>query len=117
MKDKNYIVDGEARFLALIELENRGYEMPEIPVFYVRANEQSIKRNILLATSTNHCVTETSLKIFARDTDVNLKQLGFNTADLIDFHTDTDIGLYVYTNGGKYNKEQINSEDFEGLLK
>lgn len=114
---KNYVIDGECTYYALEELKYRGYEIPEIPVYYVRTNEKTIKKNILIATSTNHCVTETSLKIFNEGNAVDLKQLAFNTPDLIDFHDDIDIGLYIYINGGKYNEKKLNPDDFEGLLK
>lgn len=117
VKDKNYIIDGECVYYALEELEYRGYKIPEIPVFFVRTKESTIKRNILLATSTNHCVTENSLKEFVKETDLNLKKYAFNTPDLIDFHTVDDLGLYIDTNGGKFSEQKLNSKDFEDLLK
>ena len=115
--DKNYVMDGECRLFALQELEYRGYEIPEIPIYYVKTNEKTIKRNILLAASTNHCVTETSLKEFNKENNVDLKQLAFSTPDLIDFHTVEDLGLYVDTNGGKFTDIEHNEKDYEGLLK
>ena len=115
--DKNYVMDGECRLFALQELAYRGYEIPEIPVYYVKTKEETIKRNILLAASTNHCVTETSLKEFNKDNAVDLKQLAFSSPDLIDFHTVEDLGLYVDTNGGKFTAVKHNEKDYEGLLK
>lgn len=115
--EKNYIIDGECVYYALQELEYRGYEIPEIPVFYVRTSERTIKKNILIATSTNHCVTETSLKTFNEDNTVDLKQLAFNTPDLINFHTVDDLGLYIDTIGGKFTAIEHNEKDYEGLLK
>lgn len=117
VNDENYVVDGECRLFALQELEYRGYEIPEIPVFYVRSSEETIKKNILLATSINHCVTETSLKEFNKDNSIDLKKLAFNKSDLIDFHTVDDLGLYVDTKGGKFSELKLNKKDFEGLLK
>ena len=117
LNDKNYVIDGECALFALQELEYRGYEIPEIPVYYVRTSEKTIKKNILLATSTNHCVTENSLREFNKDNAVDLKQLAFNSPDLIDFHTVDDLGLYVDTNGGKYTSVEHNEKDYEGLLK
>lgn len=117
VEDKNYIIDGECTVDALWNLKNRGFEIPEIPVVYVKSDEETIKRNILIATSTNHCVTETSLKKFTEGTDLNLKDYGFSTSNLIDFHTDVDIGLYVSTIGGKFSEQKLNEKDFEGLLK
>ena len=116
VKHKNYIIDGECTYNALQQLKYEGYEIPEIPIYYVRCNEETIKKMILIGTSTNHCVTETSLKEFVKGTDLNLKNYGFPTFDLIDFHTDIDIGLYVDTIGGKFSEQKLNKIDFEGLL-
>lgn len=71
---KNYIIDGEATFSALQELKYRGFEIPEIPVYFVKCNKDTIKKMILIATSTNHCVIETSLKKFVENTDIDLKE-------------------------------------------
>lgn len=114
IEDKNYIVDGEATYKALCELEDRGFELPEIPIVYIESD--NIKKVILIGTSTNHCVTETSLKEFIKDTEIELKSFGFSSSELIDFHTDIDIGLYIYTNGGKFSEQNLESSDFEGLL-
>lgn len=120
LNDKNYIIDGEATVEALFELQNRGFEIPEIPVFLVRCKtEQDLKKMILIGTSTNHCVTEVSLKEFAKDIDFELKDYGFNEGNLIDFHTSLDMSLWHQTTGGKEVKEGVNlkPEMFEGLLK
>jgi len=115
MDGHNYIIDGEATYLALKQMPSE--EVPDIPVVIVRCTPESIKKLILISTSTNHCVTESSLKHFVEGTDINLKDYGFPTFELIDFHTDVDIGLYVETIGGKFSEQKLNSEDFEGLLK
>lgn len=111
----NYIIDGEATYLALRQLPQE--EVPEVPVVYVRCNAETIKKMILISASTNHCTNEISLKKFIEGTELNLKDYGFPTYDLIDFHTDVDIGLYVETIGGKFSEQKLNPEDFEGLLK
>ena len=115
--DKNYIIDGECTYNALQQLKYEGFEIPEIPIYYVRCNEETIKKVILIGTSTNHCVTEISLEEFVEGTDLNLKNYGFSDSNLIDFHSDVDIGLYVETKGGKFSEQKLNKEDFEGLLK
>lgn len=114
VNEKYYIIDGEATYLALKQIPQE--EVPEIPVVIVRCDEQKLKKLILISASTNHSVSEYSLKQFTKDTNLNLKDYGFPTYDLIDFHTDVDIGLYVETIGGKYNKSEVKESDFEGLL-
>ena len=117
--DKNYVIDGECTLFALQELEYRGYEIPEIPVYYVRTKEDTIKRNILIGTSSNHCVTDVSIKKFVEGTNIDVKSFGFNNGDLIDFYTPLDMDLWHQTVGGKEVGENIKLEakDFEGLLK
>lgn len=66
-------------------MKYEGFEIPEIPIYYVRCNEETIKKMILIGTSTNHRVTEISLKEFVKDTNIDLKSFGFSTLDLIDF--------------------------------
>lgn len=92
--DKNYIIDGECTYNALQDLKYRGYEIPEIPVYFVKCTEETIKKMILIGTSTNHCVTIPSLEQFVKDTDLDLKQFAFNEGTLIDFFTINDIDTY-----------------------
>lgn len=113
---KNYIIDGEATYHALCEMSEQGFSIPAIPVVYIKCNKDTIRKLILIGTSTNHCVTEISLKKFVENTNIDLKEYGFPTFDLIDFHTDIDIGLYVDTIGGKFSEQKLNKIDFEGLL-
>ena len=116
VNDKYYIIDGEATYFALKQMTPKD-EDPEIPVVIVRCDAETIKKMIIISASTNHCVTESSLEHFVEGTNINLKDYGFPTYDLIDFHTDVDIGLYVETIGGKFSEQKLNPEDFEGLLK
>ena len=118
MQGEKYIVDGECRYHALKNLVAKGYEVPEIPVFYIACtDENTLKRNILIGTSTNHAVTAVSLKKFA-DVKV-LNKYAFPTSELIDFFDQYDIDVYEYTLGGKFVKEGVDlrPEQFEGLLK
>ena len=112
----NYIIDGEATYFALKQMTPKD-EDPDVPIVLVRCNAETIKKMIIISASTNHCVTESSLKHFVEGTNINLKDYGFPTYDLIDFHTDVDIGLYVETIGGKFSEQKLNPEEFEGLLK
>ena len=112
----NYIIDGETTYLALKQMTPKE-EDPEIPVVFVRCNSETIKKMILISASTNHCVTESSLKHFTENTELNLKDYDFPTFELIDFHTDMDLNLYVETIGGKYTELELKEEEFEGLLK
>lgn len=108
--DKNYIIDGECTYNALQELKYRGYEIPEIPVYFIRCNEETIKKMILIGTSTNHCVTKYSLEQFCENKEL-LKQLAFNEGTLIDFMTKFDFDLQF-----EFPKKEKNNDVFFGLL-
>lgn len=110
---KNYVIDGECTYYALQELKYRGYEIPEIPVYYVRTNEKTIKKNILIATSINHCVTKNSLKQFLDDEKI-LKELAFNEGTLIDFYTPNDFDRFFSKNKGV--KKLVKEVNFYTLL-
>ena len=116
--DKNYIIDGECSYYALQELEYRGYEIPAVPIFYVRTSEKTIKRNILLATSTNHCVTKNSLRDFVEKDNIDLKQFSFNEGERIDMYSVVDIERYfAISKSNKKEKGLTGKEDYFSLLK
>lgn len=109
-QDKNYIIDGEATYKALCELEDRGFELPEIPIIYVESND--IKKAILIGTSTNHCVTKNSLYEFVENSNIDLKLFSFNEGELIDFFTVYDFENFM----DEISKSKHNDIDYVGLL-
>lgn len=118
---KNYVVDGECRYYALMELKNRGFNINSVPVFYVKStSDENLIKNTLIATSTNHCVTENSLKEFSKNTSIDLKNFGFSNMALIDFHeVEIDLRNYKDAVGGKEIQKGVllNEDLFLGLLK
>lgn len=110
IEDKNYIVDGEATYKALCELEDRGFELPEIPITYIESD--NIKKAILIGTSTNHCVTEISLKEFVKDTNIDLESFGFNEGELISFFNRG----YFDELFGKYKTDKLISKKYEDFI-
>ena len=118
LNGKNYVIDGECTYYALQELKFRDYEIPEIPVFYIRTiSKDMLKKNILAGTSTNHCVTKNSIKDFVAKDNIDLKQFSFNEGERIDFYTVLDIERYFEI--AKSNKEKglTGKEDYFSLLK
>ena len=115
--DKNYIIDGECTYNALQQLKYEGFEIPEIPIYYVRCNEETIKKVILIGTSTNHCVTKNSLRDFVAEDNIDLKQFSFNEGERIDMYSVVDIERYFEI--AKSNKEKglTGKEDYFSLLK
>ena len=104
-----YIVDGECRIQALLELKQEGKEIPEVPVVYVRGD---IKKNIILSITTSHFVHKQNLKDFAKEVNIDLKDYSFFEGELMDFHSVTDIDRYFQAIPDK--KEDV---DYVGLLR
>lgn len=89
----NYVVDGECRYKALREMEMRGWEIGNVPVFYVRCGKDTFVRNVVIGTSVNHVVTRYGLEQFCEDKKL-LKELAFCDGELIDFNTVNDIEMF-----------------------
>ena len=104
--------------MALIELKNRGYEISEIPVFYIKSNCETVKKLILLATSTNHVVTKSSLEEFCKDTQFGelIKGLAFNEGSLISFWTENDLKKTFNKFMIDRPKNVATVEDYEKLI-
>ena len=115
---KNLIIDGECRYKALNELKNRGYEIPEIPIFYVKSTEETLIRNTLIATSTNPIVTKSSLEEFCKDTQFGelIKELAFNEGSLISFWTENDLKKTFNKFMVDRPKNAATVEDYEKLI-
>lgn len=113
INDKNYIIDGECTYYALQELKYRGYEIDEVPIFYVKSSEKTIKRNILIATSTNHCVLKSGLEKFSDDERL-LKKLAFNEGSIIDFYSARDFTDLEFEKPKREVKDK--NDDYFSLL-
>ena len=88
--ETNYIIDGECTYLALNELNCE----EELPVVIVRCNEETIKKYIVMAASTNHCIFKPAIEKFVKGTNINVKNFAFPEGTLIDFFDLNDIDRY-----------------------
>lgn len=87
-KDKNVILDGKSRYVALNQLKNEGYEIPEIPIVYVDAKDEfEAREKVLQVNSRYGKITEGSLDYFAKDCEINLSDLNIHL-DEINFNVD-----------------------------
>lgn len=74
----NYILDGHGREIALKELENEGYQIPELPVVYIEAeNEKDAKEKLLRINSRFGDITNGSFVNFTKGLNFD-----FNTIDI-----------------------------------
>jgi DNA modification methylase len=75
-KNHNYVIDGNGRQIALNELENEGFIIPELPVVEIEANtKQHAKKLVLLASSSYGKVTQESYELFIEDIDLELEDI------------------------------------------
>lgn len=71
-----YTLDGHQRCKVLSELEKNGWEIPEIPIAIIHAeNIQSAKRALLGIVSQYGEITETGLIGYLKDADLDVKSL------------------------------------------
>ena len=118
VNNKNYVIDGDVRLYALQELELRGFEIPEIPVYFIRASEEKVKRLILSSSSIFHIATKNAIIDFCKDMpDTDPKEFAFAEGELIDFYTVNDIDRYFEM--AKTNKEKglTGNENYFELFK
>ena len=72
----NYILDGHGREIALKELESEGYEIPELPVVYIEAeNQQDAKEKLLRINSRFGDITNSSFVSFAKGLNFDFKSI------------------------------------------
>lgn len=66
--DHKFIIDGAGRHLALLELEKEGYEIPDLVVNQIQAeNIKEAKKLALMVSSQHGQITQTSLADFTSD--------------------------------------------------
>ena len=76
-----YVIDGKGRDIALSELEKEGYEIPDLPITEIRAdNKRQAKLLALQASSSHGQVTSESFADFS--IDLELEPLDFEMFDL-----------------------------------
>jgi hypothetical protein len=106
--DKFYIFDGTGRNLALLELENEGVIIPDLPVLFVEAeNIKEAKKYALQRSSKHGEITQSSLIDFVIDFEVDeFEQLKNDELNIIDLN---------FVNEDKFNEDidfdKINSNE------
>lgn len=67
-ENKPYVIDGEGRRQAILQLIKEGYEIPELPVLFIEAkNLAEAKKNVLRKASTYGKITQESQYSFVQD--------------------------------------------------
>jgi len=116
--EHRYVIDGKGRYLALIELEKEGYEIPDLPVSYIQADNKAMAKRLALQASSQHGeITEDSFKEFTIDLD--LQPLDFEMFDLgLDLElevvdTDDFESEYQETETKESSAKEVDTDDFE----
>lgn len=77
-KGKNQILDGTHRFYALTALKEEGYEIPKLPVVYVKAQSRKEAAKVVLISNSRYAkMTQESISDFMIDMELNLDDLEF----------------------------------------
>jgi hypothetical protein len=93
----NWCMDGHGRILALKQLRDEGYELPQFPVAYVKAeNEEEAKQKLLRLNSSFGTITRYGLQNFIGTLDIDLSELRL-TDGYVDFTKS------VFSEGGEFS--------------
>jgi hypothetical protein len=85
-QDINYCLDGHGRKAALIQLRDRDYKIPDIPIVYILAkNMAEASQKLLRLNSRYGTMTEDSIFNFIGEMPVELSELAIPDIDNIDF--------------------------------
>lgn len=69
---QRYVIDGTGRYLALLELEKEGHEIPDLPCVSLRANSlKEAKKLSLLASSQHGKISQKSFDSFVEEFEID----------------------------------------------
>jgi hypothetical protein len=102
-------LDGHGRILALMDLERRGYVIPDLPIVYIEAdNEKEARRKLIEINNINGTFSKQGLLDFIKDLDIDYSELNIPGVELKDIESMFHV---------KYNPifdiQQITDEDVD----
>ena len=81
----NYLLDGHGRYETLKKMQEEGYIIPPLPVYYVKAKDKAeAKQKLLRLNSSYGKMTKESVLEFAEDIDLNFDEIALPDT-VIDF--------------------------------
>jgi hypothetical protein len=114
--EHKYVIDGMGRNLALLELEEEGYIIPDMPVVEIKAETKKEALKIVLQVSSQHGkITQSSLSDFASIDfdldelkDLQLKELNLSGLDYMMETLEEDINFdNIKSNADRETKEKM----------
>jgi len=85
---RNWLMDGNGRYLALKDLKDRGYTIPEIPTVFIEAeNEREARAKVLELNNQNGEINKNVLLDYINEYQIDASNLHFAG---IDFETKID---------------------------
>ncbi|MDR2408360.1 MAG: ParB N-terminal domain-containing protein [Bacteroidales bacterium] len=107
--NENHCLDGHGRILALLELERRGFVIPNIPVVYVEAdNEREARRKLIEINSVNGVFSKQGLLDFIKDLDIDYGELNIPGVNLKDIEN-----MFKVKYDPTFDIKQISDDDIE----
>ena len=122
--ETNNIIDGHGRFEALQALKSDGYEIPLLPVVYIKAKTPNEAKNILLRVNSLYGdIDRDELFALIKESEASIKDLSFlNIAldfDTSDFNISADETvsnsgeIYEPSLNPNINTDEVNNRDIE----
>ena len=102
-----YCLNGHGRKIALVELRDKGWTVPDIPIVYILAKDMAeAKEKVLLELCRFGKMTEESVKDFIGDMPVELDEIQIPSTENIEFAAIPKDLDSVFTPGGTEKKEK-----------
>jgi len=113
--NKPFVLDGSGRYLALLQLETEGIEIPALPVLFIDANNlKQAKLYALQRSGTNGQITQASLSDFT-STEFDIEELKELATEELNLYM---LDVVVGNIGGDVDFDNIDSnEDREKKFK
>jgi hypothetical protein len=98
-----YVIDGAGRSVALRQLAEEGYSIPDLPYVSIKARSMKQAREFVVMVSSQHGkITQESFELFTADLEVDYELIEIPTIDMPTFIVDETIENEV---GPTYSKK------------
>ena len=110
--ETNNIIDGHGRLEALKSLQADGYEIPALPVVYIKAQTSDEAKNLLLRVNSLYGeIDRDELLALIAEAEANAGDLSFPTITLDFLEEDTGDGIYEPSLDPKVDTDEVDDRD------
>jgi hypothetical protein len=115
--DSNNIIDGHGRLEALRNLAAKGYEIPPLPVVYIKAQSRDEAKSLLLRVNSLYGeIDKEELLALIEEAGASVSDLSFPTVNLEEYAPymgDDEAGAFEPTLDPKIDTGEVSDKDIE----